>query len=79
MSKIALVSGVFSLLAGCAVPESRTASGMVASDEPRIWVVKTIVTPQQSIAEVYRCADGAEANQPPKPVCIKAGMLDQVP
>ena len=26
-------------------------------------------------ARVYRCADGAEANQPPRPVCVHAPML----
>jgi hypothetical protein len=76
-SKLVMLCSLLSSVGGCSVPESRTASGMIASDEPRIWVVKTTVTSRQSIAEVYRCADGAEVNQPPKPVCIKAGMVEQ--
>jgi hypothetical protein len=64
-------------LAGCTIPESRTAEGVVASDEPRVWVVRASHVKGQTIADVYRCADGAEANQPPKPVCVKAPMVDQ--
>lgn len=64
-------------LGACSVPESRTANGVVASDEPRIWVVRSTHTKEQIISEVFRCADGAEADQPPKPVCVKAPMVEQ--
>jgi hypothetical protein len=74
VTKFAMLSVL--LLVGCGIPESRNASGMVASDEPRIWVVKTTTTKEQQIDEVYRCADGAEGNQPPKPVCVRASMVD---
>ena len=63
-------------LVGCGVPESRTAEGVVASDEPRVWVVRSTHNKDQTIAEVYRCADGAAENQPPKPVCVKAPMVE---
>lgn len=63
-------------LGGCSLPESRTAEGVVASDEPRVWVVRSIHNEKQIIAEVYRCADGAAENQPPKPVCVKAPMVE---
>ena len=61
-------------LSACSLPESRTAAGVVASDEPRIWVVRTVSADGQTISEVYRCADGAAADQPPMPVCVKAPM-----
>ena len=64
-------------LSSCGIPESRTAQGIVASDEPRVWVVRASHNQNQVISEVYRCADGAAANQPPKPVCVKAPMVDQ--
>ncbi len=73
--KIALlVAFSAGLFAACAPPESRTAGGIIASDEPRIWVVREVHTTNQVIGEVYRCADGAAADQPPKPVCVKAPM-----
>ncbi len=61
-------------LVNCTPPASRTAGGVVASDEPRIWVVREVHTSNQIIGEVYRCADGAAVDQPPKPVCVKAPM-----
>ena len=74
-SKIYLLAlSVAATLGGCNVPESRTAGGVVASDEPRIWVVREVHTGTQVIGEVYRCADGAAADQPPRPVCVKAPM-----
>jgi len=76
MNKICLAfaATLTGVLTGCQQPESRTAAGVVASDEPRIWVVREVNTGTQVIGEVYRCADGAPADQPPKPVCVKAPM-----
>jgi hypothetical protein len=64
----------FGVLPACTVPESRTANGVITSDEPRIWVVRAIHTNNQVIDEVFRCADGSPADQPPKPLCVKAPM-----
>ena len=61
---------------GCSVPESRTAHGVVATDAPRVWVIRSTVVQNQVIQEVYRCADGADEKAPPKPVCVKAPMTD---
>ncbi len=74
--RIAFVSLVVLWSVGCTPPPSRTAGGVVASDEPRIWVVREVHTANQVVGEVYRCADGAAADQPPKPVCVKAPMGD---
>ncbi len=58
-------------------PESRGASGLVASEDPRVWVVRQRLFENQTISEVFRCADGAKENAPPKPVCVKAPMVDE--
>jgi hypothetical protein len=72
---IAIIAAYFA--SGCNIPESRVTSGIIASDEPRVWVVRVIHKKDQTVSEVYRCADGAEPNQPPRPVCVKAPMADQ--
>jgi hypothetical protein len=53
--------------AACASPNNVA----YVSDERRIWVVRQA---PGSDAEVYRCADGATPEQPPKPVCIRAPL-----
>jgi hypothetical protein len=45
------------------------AVGMVASTEKRVWMVKG--------EEVYRCADGAQQDQPPKPICVRAPLVKE--
>lgn len=61
----------------CVPPQqSRVTGGLVASEEPRIWVVRDRVYEKKVVSEVYRCADGASANAPPKPVCVRAPMVD---
>lgn len=39
------------------------------SEERRVWVVRRAMNKD---TEVYRCADGAGPDQPPKPICVKA-------
>ena len=58
----------FASLAGCN-QQPRDASAI--SEERRVWVVRRAVNKD---IEVYRCADGAGPDQPPKPVCIRAPM-----
>jgi hypothetical protein len=53
-----------SFASGCIKP----AGGLYSSDESRIWVVRG--------DEVFRCADGAAPEQPPKPVCVRAPMTE---
>lgn len=53
----------------CATPTSAF-SGMIASDERRIWVIRT----RELNQEVFRCADIAEAGSAPQPVCIRAAL-----
>jgi hypothetical protein len=43
------------------------------SEERRIWVVRGS---QGKDAAVFRCADGSGPDQPPKPVCIRAALVD---
>jgi hypothetical protein len=72
-----LVGLSFVSLGACVKPpESRGASGLVASEDPRVWVVRQRLFENQTISEVFRCADGAKENAPPKPVCVKAPMVD---
>jgi hypothetical protein len=71
---IFIALSITTMLGACGIPESRTAAGVVASEEPRIWVVRTVSADGQVISEVYRCADGAAVDQPPMPVCVKAPM-----
>lgn len=52
----------------CATPTAF--SGMIASDERRIWVIRT----RELNQEVFRCADIAEAGSAPQPVCIRAAL-----
>jgi hypothetical protein len=69
---------ILGILAGaaCSPPESRTAHGVVATDSPRVWVVRATIDRGQVVHEIYRCADGADDKSPPKPVCVKAPMSD---
>ncbi len=50
---------------GCAHP----VGGLIASDERRIWVVR-------DGEQVYRCADGAAPEAPPRPVCVRSVFVD---
>ena len=43
------------------------------SEERRIWVVRR---QKEHDTTVYRCADGAGPDQPPKPVCVRAPFAD---
>lgn len=43
------------------------------SEERRIWVVRG---QQGQDAAVFRCADGSGPDQPPKPVCIRASLVE---
>ena len=55
-------------LAACSPPQNV----VHMSDERRIWVVRQAAGRD---AEVYRCADGATPEQPPKPVCIRSPLV----
>ena len=48
-------------------------NGVFSTDEKRIWVVRV---KDDKHADVFRCADGAAPEQPPKPVCIRAPFVD---
>lgn len=63
MKRLALLAALAASLGACAT----TAQGIITSDERRIWVVR-------NGNEMYRCADGATENDPPRPVCIRAVM-----
>ncbi len=62
---------LISLAAGCAAPAR--VGGVVTSEERRIWVIRA---QKDGNEEVFRCADGAEPGKPPKPVCVRAPMVD---
>jgi hypothetical protein len=53
---------------GCATDQHL--SGLRTSEERRIWVIRSTTTGD----EVYRCADGAGPDQPPKPLCVRAPL-----
>lgn len=38
-------------------------TGIVTSDERRVWVTRG--------SDLYRCADAALADEPPRPVCMR--------
>ena len=63
------------LAASAAIGCTKTTSvnSLYSTDEKRIWIVR--ITNQQTAA-VFRCADGAPPEQPPKPVCIRAPFVD---
>lgn len=65
-----LALSVFVPVLGCASQPKHVLS---LSEERRIWVVRTS---QDKDAAVYRCADGSGPDQPPKPVCIRAPLVD---
>jgi hypothetical protein len=56
-------------LAGCSQPRYV----LNLSEERRIWVVRGSTGAD---AAVFRCADGSGPDQPPKPVCIRATMVE---
>jgi len=62
--------GYVALSTGCS---STQVNGVFSTDEKRIWVVR--ITDEKH-ADVFRCADGAPPEQPPKPVCIRAPFVD---
>ena len=39
-------------------------SGVISSEERRIWIVR-------DKTEIYRCADTAPDNEPPRPMCVR--------
>lgn len=62
---------VAAFASGCAAP-ARIA-GVTTSEERRIWLVRLT---KDGNDEVYRCADGAEPGKPPRPVCVRAPMVE---
>jgi len=56
---------VATVVTGCAHP----IGGLIASDERRIWVVR-------DGEQVYRCADGAAPEAPPRPICVRSVFVD---
>jgi hypothetical protein len=60
-------------LAAAAIAGCSHFGGVVTSNETRIWVLKT----GGGIDEVYRCADGAAQDQPPRPVCVRAAVVGE--
>lgn len=64
--------GVIAGTLGACNPDPKDVTHL--SEERRIWVVRK---QQQHDTTVYRCADGAGPDQPPKPVCIRAPFADQ--
>ena len=58
-------------LAACAPPDPKDVTQL--SEERRIWVVRK---QREKDTTVYRCADGAGPDQPPKPVCIRAPFAE---
>jgi hypothetical protein len=65
---VILAFAALASLAACQEPP-RDASAI--SEERRVWVVRRAM---RKDTEVYRCADGAGPDQPPKPVCVRAPM-----
>jgi len=63
---------VSAVLAGCKDPLTRY-SGVFATDEARIWVIREVELHDQV---VYRCADTTSAGQPPRPVCVRVPFVD---
>lgn len=59
-------------LAACAPPDPKDVWQL--SEERRIWVVRR---QREKDTTVYRCADGAGPDQPPKPVCIRAPFAEE--
>jgi hypothetical protein len=55
---------------GCIQPKGV----LYLSEERRVWVVRSA---PNADAQVYRCADGAGVEQPPRPVCVRAALVDQ--
>jgi hypothetical protein len=70
MTKLKIVALAL-LLSGCA----HSVSGIITSDERKIWVITTTHDHNQ---EVYRCGDLAGPDQPPNPIC-KHAPLDPAP
>lgn len=64
MKSVIFVALASLLLNACA----SNISGVITSDERRIWVVRDHV-------EVFRCADGAGEGEPPRPVCVRAPLV----
>lgn len=67
-TKVFAVAILANLIAACA-PQPRDASAI--SEERRVWVVRRAINKD---TEVYRCADGAGPDQPPRPICVRAPM-----
>ena len=45
---------------------------VLTSADQKVWIVK-------GTDEVYRCADAGGVDQPPKPVCIRARLVEGAP
>jgi hypothetical protein len=71
LSRIVLAVGLLASFAGCNTPPKDVTQ---LSEERRIWIVRRSMGNDTT---VYRCADGAGPDQPPKPVCIRAPLVDQ--
>jgi hypothetical protein len=68
----AVLAAVAAGTLGACNPEPKDVTHL--SEERRIWVVRRQQTKDTT---VYRCADGAGPDQPPKPVCIRAPFAEQ--
>jgi hypothetical protein len=66
LSLLALMM-VGGLLAGCGSVHSLEVRDK--SDDRAIWIVK-------DQTEVYRCKDGSQPEDPPRPVCVRAPMVE---
>ena len=63
---MAVLFVVFAIVGtGCVTP----VNGVLTSDERWIWLIR-------GGSEVYRCADGAAPDAPPRPMCVKTVFID---
>lgn len=71
---VGLVAGLCAL--GCQIPESRTATGIVATDTNHVWVTRSLISNGKVVQEIYRCGDVAAETAAPQPVCVKAPLME---
>lgn len=63
MHKLALLGLIGILGSGC----GHVVRGLLTEEHRRIWVVV-------DDGKIFRCADAHDADQPPRPVCVRAPL-----